>query len=149
MFAAVEKHLDPGAGQLAARGLSVPHYFLDDAGGASTIIGALSRMEIVVSMRLHALIFSAGQGIPLVGVVYDPKVSAFLRYIGQELFVNLADLTEENLRQMIDRCVIQARDPGAQEAAVARLQEMEQGNVRTARRLLGLPETEKKEDVSQ
>lgn len=34
-------------------------------------------------MRLHALIFAAGQGIPLAGVVYDPKVSAFLRYIGQ------------------------------------------------------------------
>ena len=141
VFAAVEKHLDPGAGQLAARGLSVPHYFLDDAGGAGTIIGALSRMEMVVSMRLHALIFSAGHGIPLAGVVYDPKVSAFLRYIGQELFVDLEDLTEATLRQMIDRCVAQARDPGAQAAAVARLQEMEQGNVRAARRLLGLPET--------
>ena len=142
MFAAVEKHLDPGAGQLAARGLSVPHYFLDDAGGAGTIIGALSRMEIVVSMRLHALIFSAGQGIPLVGVVYDPKVSAFLRYIGQELFVDLADLTEADLRRMIDSCAAQSRDPGAQEAAVTRLQEMERGNVRVARRLLGLPETD-------
>ena len=142
VFAAVEKHLDPGAGKLAAQGLTVPHYFLDDAGGAGTIIGALSRMEIVVSMRLHALIFSAGQGIPLAGVVYDPKVSAFLRYIGQELFVDLSDLTEAGLKQMIDRCAAQARDPGAQEAAVARLQAMERGNVRMARRLLGLPETE-------
>ena len=149
VFAAVEKHLDPGAGQMAARGLSVPHYFLDDAGGAGTIIGALSRMELVVSMRLHALIFSAGQGIPLAGVVYDPKVSAFLRYIGQELFVDLQDLTEADLRHMIDRCVAQARGPGTQAAAVARLQEMERGNVRTARRLLGLPETEKKKEGSK
>ena len=149
VFAAVEKHLDPGAGQMAARGLSVPHYFLDDAGGAGTIIGALSRMELVVSMRLHALIFSAGQGIPLAGVVYDPKVSAFLRDIGQELFVDLQDLTEADLRHMIDRCVAQARGPGTQAAAVARLQEMERGNVRTARRLLGLPETEKKNEGSK
>ena len=144
VFTAVEKRLDPGAGQLAARGLSVPHYFLDDAGGAGTIIGALSRMEMVVSMRLHALIFSAGHGIPLAGVVYDPKVSAFLRYIGQELFVDLSELTEADLRRMIDRCAVQARDPGAQAAAVARLQEMEQGNVRVARRLLGLPEFQEK-----
>lgn len=77
MFAAVEKHLDPVAGRLAAAGLDIPHYFLDDAGSAGTIIGALSRMQAVVSMRLHALIFAAGQGIPLAGVVYDPKVSAF------------------------------------------------------------------------
>lgn len=138
VFAAVEKHLDPGANQMAARGLSVPHYFLNDAGSAGTIIGALSRMEIVVSMRLHALIFAAGQGIPLAGVVYDPKVSAFLRYIGQEQFVDLEALTEAGLRQMIDHCVAQSAHPEAQAEAVKRLQEMEQRNVTTARRLLGM-----------
>ena len=108
------------------------------SGGAGTIIGALSRMELVVSMRLHALIFAAGQGIPLAGVVYDPKVSAFLRYIGQELFTDLDALTEENLRDMIDRAAAQASHPEAQAAAVERLQGMERKNVETARRLLGL-----------
>jgi polysaccharide pyruvyl transferase CsaB len=136
VFVAVEKHLDPGAGQLAARGLTIPHYFLDDAGGAGTIIGALSRMQAVVSMRLHALIFAAGQGIPLAGVVYDPKVSAFLRYIGQEQFVDLAELTGQNLCAMMDQCVAQAAHPEAQAAAVRNLQAMEQKNVEVARRLL-------------
>ena len=136
VFVAVEKHLDPAAAQFAAQGLDIPHYFLDDAGNAGTIIGALSRMEVVVSMRLHALIFAAGQGIPLAGVVYDPKVSAFLRYIGQELFTDLDALTQENLRSMIDQAVAQAAHPEAQAAAVARLQEMEQRNVAVAQRLL-------------
>ena len=138
VFAAVEKHQDPIANQMAARGLTAPHYFLDDAGTSGTIIGTLSRMEAVVSMRLHALIFAAGQGIPLAGVVYDPKVSAFLRYIGQELFTDLDALTEENLREMIDRCVAQAEHPEAQAAAVQRLQDMERKNVEVARRLLDL-----------
>ena len=89
-----------------------------------------------MSMRLHALIFAAGQGIPLAGVVYDPKVSAFLRYIGQELFTDLDALTEENLREMIDRAVAQAERPEAQAAAVLRLQDMERRNVEVARRLL-------------
>ena len=72
------------------------------------IIGLLSRMRVVVSMRLHALIFAAGQGIPLAGVVYDPKVSAFLRYIGQEQFVDLAELTGDALCSMIDHCIAQS-----------------------------------------
>ncbi len=138
VFTAVEKHLDPAAARLAAQGLDIPHYFLDDAGGAGTIIGALSRMEAVVSMRLHALIFAAGQGIPLAGVVYDPKVSAFLRYTGQDNFTNLEDLTEAALRAMIDRAVGQAGHPETQAAAVERLQAMEGGNVAVARRLLKL-----------
>ena len=138
VFTAVEKHLDPAAARLAAQGLDIPHYFLDDAGGAGTIIGALSRMEAVVSMRLHALIFAAGQGIPLAGVVYDPKVSEFLRYTGQDNFTNLEDLTEAALRAMIDRAVGQAGHPETQAAAVERLQAMEGGNVAVARRLLKL-----------
>ena len=136
VFTAVEKHLDPVAHRLAAKSLTTPHYFLDDAGGAGTIIGSLSRMEVVVSMRLHALIFAASQGIPLAGVVYDPKVSAFLKYIGQELFVDLDALTEEGLRHMIDQAVGQSRRPEDQAAAVRRLQELEQQNVAVARRLL-------------
>ena len=62
-------------------------------------------MQAVVSMRLHALIFAAGQGIPLAGVVYDPKVSAFLRYIGQENFLDLDALTADALKAMID-CMV-------------------------------------------
>ena len=136
VFLSVEKRLDPGAGRIAADGLSVPHYFLDDAGKAGTIIGALSRMEAVVSMRLHALIFAAGQGIPLVGIVYDPKVSSFLRYIGQEQFADLSALTEDKLCRMIDRAVEQSHDTAAQAAAVRKLQEMEHRNVRAAQSLL-------------
>ena len=138
VFLAVEKHQDPLAAAIAAQGLRVPHYFLNDAGGAGTIIGALARMEVVVSMRLHALIFAAGQGIPLVGVVYDPKVSSFLRYIGQDLFADLTELTAPKLCAMIDRAVEQAAQPERQAAAVARLQEMEHGNVQIAKELLGL-----------
>ena len=137
VFAAVEKHLDPVAGRLAATGLDIPHYFLDDAGSAGTIIGALSRMQAVVSMRLHALIFAAGQGIPLAGVVYDPKVSAFLRYIGQENFLDLDALTTDALKAMIDRMVSSPISPEEQAAAVQKLRQIEQVNVDTARRLLG------------
>ena len=136
VFAAVEKHLDPVAGRLAAAGLEIPHYFLDDAGSAGTIIGALSRMQAVVSMRLHALIFAAGQGIPLAGVVYDPKVSAFLRYIGQENFQDLSSLTLERLKAMIDQAVGAPVSPEAQAAAVQKLRQTEQVNMETARRLL-------------
>ena len=138
LFVAVDRHQDPTAARMAAQHMTAPHYFLDDAGGAGTIIGVLARTEAAVSMRLHALIFAAGQGIPLVGAVYDPKVSAFLRYIGQESFCDLADLTREGLTAMIDRCVELSAHPEAQEAAVRKLRQIEQRNVDVARELLEL-----------
>jgi len=136
VFLSVEKHLDPSAGRLAAQGLEAPCYFLDDSGGIDTLIGALSRMEVVVSMRLHALIFAAGQGVPLAGVVYDPKVSSFLRYIGQDQFMDLEALDLDSLKRMIDRCVERRAHPEEQREAVKCLREMEQGNVNTLKRLL-------------
>lgn len=138
VFLAVEKHQDPGAAAMAASGLTIPHYFINDAGDAGRIIGALSRMKIVVSMRLHALIFAAGQGVPLIGVVYDPKVSSFLRYIGQELFLDLNGLRLEELTALIDRAAEQTRHPEEQEAAVRKLQDMESRNAEIARGLLDM-----------
>ncbi len=136
VFMAVEKHQDPGAAALAGEGVRAPHYFLNDAGKAASIIGVLSRMTVVVSMRLHALIFAAGQGVPLIGVVYDPKVSSFLRYIEQELFVNLESADLPHLAELIDRAVEKSAHPEEQQAAVKKLQEMERRNVEVARQLL-------------
>ena len=138
VFVAIEKRQDPAAHRPVAEGLDVPHYFLDDAGGPGTIIGALSRMEVVVSMRLHALIFAAGQGVPLVGVVYDPKVSAFLRYMEQDLFTDLDSLDTPGLLSMLDRAVERARDRESQAAAVRRLRELEARNAAAARKLLDM-----------
>ena len=68
--------------------------------------------------------------------MYDPKVSSFLRYIGQENFTDLEDLTLENLQAMVDRAAAQAGDKAAQAEAVRKLRELERGNVDIARRLL-------------
>ena len=102
------------------------------------IVALMERMQCVIAMRLHALIFAAGQGIPLAGVVYDPKVSSFLRYIGQENFADLDALTPDLLKSMIDRVAAAPISPEEQEAAVRKLRQTEQVNVETARRLLGV-----------
>jgi polysaccharide pyruvyl transferase CsaB len=39
----------------------------------------ISTLELVVSVRLHGLVYAAGMGVPMVGISYDPKVEGFLR----------------------------------------------------------------------
>jgi len=56
------------------------------------VLGVIRRCEIVVGVRLHALIFAAAMGVPLIGVEYDPKVRYFLKTLGVAPVVDLANL---------------------------------------------------------
>ena len=99
----------------------------------------MSRMQAVISMRLHGLIFAAGQGVPLVGVVYDPKVSAFLSYMGQELYEDLSRLSTESLCAKLDQALALGADPTVLKEGVERLRHIEQHNSDTMRKLLQVP----------
>ena len=69
VFLGINFRADGEAGQLVTEHLSIPFYRIDEQMTSGEVIGVLSRMTAVVSMRLHGLIFAAGQGVPLIGVV--------------------------------------------------------------------------------
>lgn len=100
---------------------------------SSLLIGLIRRAELVVSMRLHALIFGAGVGVPLVGVSYDPKVAGFMRYIGQDRCLPLETITAEALVSAAEAALSGADDLAAQ---TARLQTLAMENRAAAGRLL-------------
>lgn len=47
------------------------------------LMSVLGQAKLCVAMRLHTLIFSARMGVPLLGLVYDPKVESYLKELGQ------------------------------------------------------------------
>ncbi|MEZ0375248.1 MAG: polysaccharide pyruvyl transferase CsaB [Candidatus Sericytochromatia bacterium] len=70
--------------------------------------GIIGRMDLIVGMRLHALIMAASQHVPAVGLVYDPKVRHFAesvdyRYIGSITALSQADLFYQHLSDTWDR----------------------------------------------
>ncbi len=110
---------------------------ISDAMDSALTIGILSRMRAVVSMRLHGLIFASSQGIPIVGVSYDPKVTAFLDSVGNENCIQFEELTAEKLIRMTKRAVTQYDDREERRRSVERLISAESLNSQCARKLLG------------
>ncbi|MDW7652087.1 MAG: polysaccharide pyruvyl transferase CsaB [Bacillota bacterium] len=46
------------------------------------LLSIFGRLDLVLAVRLHALIFAAAAGVPMVGIGYDPKVNAFMSRLG-------------------------------------------------------------------
>ena len=113
-----------------------PAFVVREPLSSELMLGITSRMQAVISMRLHGLVFAAGQGVPLVGIIYDPKVSGFLAYMGQELCQDLDKLTGDSLRDMLDRALALRADRDSLRAAVDALRRLEENNSTVLRRLL-------------
>lgn len=47
------------------------------------LLSLVSRLDVLVGLRYHALVFAAMNGVPLVGLTYDPKNDSFLRLVGR------------------------------------------------------------------
>jgi len=54
-----------------------PSFILEGRLTAEELMGVIGASEIMLAMRLHALIFAARMNVPFAGLVYDPKVSAY------------------------------------------------------------------------
>lgn len=134
VFLPIERENDVDAAEMACVGLETPHHIVRGVLEARVVTGILSRMRCVVSMRLHALIFAASRGVPLVGVAYDYKVSSFLRYMGQKLCTTIEELGAEALEGYIDRAMLLDRGELIKQAE--RLRAVESGNSEAAKRLL-------------
>ena len=135
VFLAVDRGKDVPAARLVLQRMQENGLLLDGRYPGEELSDLLSSMKAVVSMRLHGLIFAAGRGTPLVGVVYDPKVRAFLRYIGQERDMDLEEVTAEKLVAAVREARASA-SPEQQRAAVARLEALEAENRKVLRRYL-------------
>lgn len=121
-----------------------------DAAGGSVVeaetpqdlLALVGAAEVVLAARLHALIFAVTQGVPAVGLAYDPKIPGFTKGLG------LADpLPIDASGPQVARALARIWDERAQQRA--RLQEALPGlraqaasGVDAVARLLGVPSAE-------
>lgn len=100
---------DISASERVAAHMSRPPLTIRDRCLATETMALIGQLDLLVGMRLHALIFAARQGIPLVGIEYDPKVTAFLARTEQRSAGTIADLKAETLIAQVDRVMAERR----------------------------------------
>ena len=78
-------------------------YLLKQEYTPKEVLGIIGAMDVLVGMRLHALIFAAIKGVPMLGLEYDPKISSFLTEMKQINGGKVEALDKLNLCVEFDR----------------------------------------------
>ena len=107
LFYTLEPGRDDEITRTAAGMVTAPCHVLPPMEDGGALCGLMGRMGLVVSMRLHALIFACAQQTRVAAISYDPKVSGFMSYLGSDCCVELDSVTGQELKDMIDRAMSQ------------------------------------------
>lgn len=114
-----------------------PCYLLTEPLDPPSFIGVIARSTALIGMRLHSLIYSVCAGVPSAGIVYDPKVSAFLDSAGEDNYIKIEDFSGEKVIKMGERMFDHYEDNRKRvEEARARLRELAGQNSACAMQLL-------------
>ncbi len=84
-----------------AKRLDVESKVLECKYSAPEIIGIVGEMELMLCMRLHAVIYAAVRAVPSVNISYDPKVSNMASYLGLGDSMEIPTLTKEDLTNQL------------------------------------------------
>ena len=84
-------------------------YILEKNYCPKEIMGMIGEMDLVLSMRLHTLIFATKQRVPIVGFVYDPKINSYLNMLKMP---NGGDVNNINIERTLEEVeeVLENRD---------------------------------------
>lgn len=129
----MEREKDLPIAEEIARRMKHPACVIRGKHDVFATIGILSRMKLIVAMRLHALVFGAGQGVPVVAVSYDDKVTRFMEYIGRELCIPYEGVSEDVLMGCIDAAL---RDTAKQTEVCEKIRIAEKENLYAAKEIL-------------
>ncbi len=82
VFIPMQAPVDLALSRELAELLCEPHVIISEKLNVLQVISLVANLDLLVGMRLHALVFAAVTGVPPLGIVYDPKVERFLNRLG-------------------------------------------------------------------
>ena len=96
-------------------------------------VSLISNLDLLIGMRLHALVFSALAGVPFLAVSYDPKVDRFVKGMEGTVAGSIDKITSEDI--LLESARMWQRVPQKQNAKIQALRKEAQRN---AARAVGL-----------
>lgn len=78
VFFVMQESEDMEFSEMIRQMMTEPSYLIKTPGKPEKMLSMIREMDLLVSMRLHTIIFATIEGVPGLGFDYDPKISALL-----------------------------------------------------------------------
>lgn len=120
VFIPMQYPQDMGMIEQVRAAMQEPSCVLTGRYGPRQLLALTGELDLVIGMRLHALIFAIAAGVPVVGISYDPKVDSFLAEVGCPRAGTPSDLNGDKLLEVSRRVLADGnlRESVRQKAAV-------------------------------
>ncbi len=102
IFIPMEYHVDIVTIRNIVSKMKTRAYIINDNHSVSETFAIIKGLDIMIGMRLHALIFAAYMNVPMIGISYQPKVDGFLEYVNQPSVGSVKEMDFELMRSKFD-----------------------------------------------
>ncbi len=106
LFIPMKKQADARFADSLGAEMQTKLYRLSENHSVLEVMGVIQKCHLMLGMRLHALIYAAGGGVPVIGLSYDPKVRGFMEYIGQAHICDIRDIDTAAVCRYIDEICV-------------------------------------------
>lgn len=114
-----------------------PATLLADEYTTSELLSLTGNLNLLIGIRLHALIFAALMHVPMAGISYDPKIDRFLETLAETPAGSLQNVTVDSLLAKIRALWPEIHQPNRQrEEKIARLRDKAFNNAELALALI-------------
>ena len=69
------------------------------------MLGVIRECGAVIGMRLHSLIFASAVNVPMIGIIYDPKIRGSMEYMNQHRYMEAEEVNAGKLYEMTLDCL--------------------------------------------
>lgn len=135
VFIPMQHREDTMEAEAIAKQMRTKSTVLSDAYSTTELLSLSSCVDVMIGIRLHALVFSALMETPCLGISYDPKILNFLHMIGE---VPVGDLHTLQVEPIVARTV-EALDRSAfTEIVLENIHELRRNALENARIAIGM-----------
>jgi len=86
--------------RLGDKVFTIKHKYLTEE-----MLSIIGNMDILVGVRLHALIHAAIMDVSMIGISYDPKVNSFMHSIGMKAMCSIYDFNNEFFMEEFNKTI--------------------------------------------